>query len=209
METATSAGVLVDCRDAYSKTLEEMAADDALICAVVNDSVSSTKLKTFKSRFPDRFVNVGIAEQNMVGVGAGLAAAGMKPYVCGASCFLTARAMEQIKVDLAYSRVNVKLCGMSSGMAYGELGPTHHSIEDIAWTRVIPHLTVVVPADAAETAAVMRHSRAYNGPEFLRMSRIPVPKLFEDDFEFTLGKANMLHDGDDVTIIANGVMASR
>ena len=209
VETATSAGVLVDCRDAYSKTLEEMAADDALICAVVNDSVSSTKLKTFKSRFPDRFVNVGIAEQNMVGVGAGLAAAGMKPYVCGASCFLTARAMEQIKVDLAYSRVNVKLCGMSSGMAYGELGPTHHSIEDIAWTRVIPHLTVVVPADAAETAAVMRHSRAYNGPEFLRMSRIPVPKLFEDDFEFTLGKANMLHDGDDVTIIANGVMASR
>jgi transketolase len=186
-----------------------MAADDALICAVVNDSVSSTKLKTFKSRFPDRFVNVGIAEQNMVGVGAGLAAAGMKPYVCGASCFLTARAMEQIKVDLAYSRLNVKLCGMSSGMAYGELGPTHHSIEDIAWTRVIPNLTVIVPADAAETAAVMRHSSGYKGPEFLRISRMAVPKLFDDKFEFTLGKANILHDGDDVTIVANGVMASR
>jgi transketolase len=186
-----------------------MATDDALICAVVNDSVSSTKLKTFKSRFPDRFVNVGIAEQNMVGVGAGLAAAGMKPYVCGASCFLTARAMEQIKVDLAYSRLNVKLCGMSSGMAYGELGPTHHSIEDIAWTRILPNLTVIVPADAAETAAVMRHSSGYSGPEFLRISRMAVPKLFDDKFEFTLGKANILHDGDDVTIVANGVMASR
>lgn len=199
---------LVDCRDAYSKTLEDMAAGDPLICAVVNDSVSSTKLKIFKSKFPGRFVNVGIAEQNMVGVGAGLAAAGMKPYVCGASCFLTARAMEQIKVDLAYSRLNVKLCGMSSGMAYGELGPTHHSIEDIAWTRVLPNLAVVVPADAVETAAVMRHSSTYDGPEFLRISRLPVPPLFGENFEFTLGKANVLHEGDDVTIVANGVMAS-
>lgn len=211
VETAqnTPGHVLVDCRDAYSNTLEKMAAADNLICAVVNDSVSSTKLKTFKSKFPDRFVNVGIAEQNMVGVGAGLAAAGMKPYVCGASCFLTARAMEQIKVDLAYSKLNVKLCGMSSGMAYGELGPTHHSIEDIAWTRVIPGVTVIVPADAVETAAVMRHSSVYNGPEFLRISRIPVPKLFEDNVEFTLGKAAVLHEGDDIAIIANGVMTAR
>jgi transketolase len=208
-QKAPSGDVLLDCRDAYSKTLENMAAGDALICAVVNDSVSSTKLKNFKSKFPDRFVNVGIAEQNMLGVGAGLAAAGMKPYVCGASCFLTARAMEQIKVDLAYSRLNVKLCGMSSGMAYGELGPTHHSIEDIAWTRVIPNLTVIVPADAVETAAVMRHSSVHNGPEFLRISRMPVPRIFEVNFEFTLGKARVLHDGDDVTIIANGVMTSR
>lgn len=200
---------LMDCRDAYSKTLEELATADELVCAVVNDSVSSTKLKNFKTKFPDRFVNVGIAEQNMLGVGAGLAAAGMKPYVCGASCFLTARAMEQIKVDLAYSRLNVKLCGMSSGMAYGELGPTHHSIEDIAWTRVIPNLTVIVPADSVETAAAMRHSYKYDGPEFLRISRIPVPSLFGDDFEFTLGKASILHEGDDVTIIANGVMTSR
>jgi transketolase len=119
---------LFDCRDAYSRTLEAMAEMDTRVCAVVNDSVSSTKLKKFGVRFPDRFVNVGIAEQNMIGVGAGLANGGMIPYVCGASCFLTARAMEQIKVDLGYSNSNVKLCGMSSGMAYGELGPTHHSI---------------------------------------------------------------------------------
>jgi transketolase len=186
-----------------------MAAEDPLICAVVNDSISSTKLKNFKSKFPERFVNVGIAEQNMVGVGAGLANGGMKPYVCGASCFLTARAMEQIKVDLAYSKSNVKLCGMSSGMAYGELGPTHHSIEDLAWTRVLPNLSVIVPADQIETTAVMLYSGTHPGPAFLRISRIPVPQVHPTDFEFTLGRASVLHEGDDITLIANGVMTAR
>ena len=200
---------LYDCRDAYSQTLEAMAAEDTRVCAVVNDSVSSTKLKTFQGRFPDRFVNVGIAEQNMVGVGAGLANGGMVPYVCGASCFLTARSMEQVKVDLGYSKWNVKLCGMSSGMAYGELGPTHHSIEDVAWTRVIPNLTVIVPADPVETASVMRYSLRHEGPMFLRISRMPVPQVHADDYAFELGRAPVLREGEDVTIMANGVMVSR
>jgi transketolase len=198
-----------DCRDAYSKTLEALAAEDSRVCAVVADSVSSTKLKNFQGLFPDRFINVGIAEQNQVGVGAGLANGGMLPYVCGASCFLTGRAMEQVKVDLGYSKWNVKLCGMSSGMAYGELGPTHHSVEDLAWTRVIPNMTVVVPADPAETAAVMRYSLNHIGPMFLRISRMPVPKIFPDDHVFQLGKASVLHEGDDVTLISNGVLISR
>lgn len=200
---------LFDCRDAYSQTLEALAAADPAVCAVVNDSVSSTKLKNFKAKFPDRFVNVGIAEQNMVGVGAGLANGGMKPYVCGASCFLTARAMEQVKVDLGYSKSNVKLCGMSSGMAYGELGATHHSIEDLAWTRIIPNLTVIVPADPAETEAAMRYSHEHVGPMFLRISRMPVPAVNPANCAFTLGKAVKLHDGDDITLIATGVMVSR
>jgi transketolase len=200
---------LIDCRDAYSQTLEAMAEQDARVCAVVNDSVSSTKLKNFKSRFPNRFVNVGIAEQNMVGVGAGLANGGMVPYVCGASCFLTARAMEQVKVDLGYSKSNVKICGMSSGMAYGELGPTHHSIEDMAWTRVIPNLSVIVPADSLETAAAMRYSLEHVGPMFLRISRMPVPEVHGDSYQFELGKAVVLREGDDVTLMANGVMVSR
>lgn len=200
---------LFDCRDAYSQALEAMAADDPLICAVVNDSVSSTKLKNFKTLFPERFINVGIAEQNMVGVGAGLANGGMKPYVCGASCFLTARAMEQVKVDLGYSNSNVKLCGMSSGMAYGELGPTHHSIEDLAWTRILPNLAVVVPADPVETETAMRYSAAHIGPMFLRISRMPVCEVHPRDFQFTLGKANVLHEGDDIAILACGVMISR
>jgi transketolase len=189
--------------------LEEMAAADVRVCAVANDSLSSAKLKNFKARFPERFVNVGIAEQNMVGVGAGLANGGMIPYVCGASCFLTARAMEQVKVDLAYTRANVKLCAMSPGMAYGQLGPTHHSIEDLAWMRVLPNLVVVAPADPIETAAVMRYSLIHEGPMFLRIARTPVPRVHGDDYEFKLGKAVKLREGSDVTLIANGLLVSR
>ncbi len=206
VETSTKT---YDCREAYSRTLEEMAAQDKRVCAVVNDSVSSTKLKKFKELFPDRFVNVGIAEQNMVGVGAGLANGGMVPYVCGASCFLTARAMEQVKVDLGYSKWNVKLCGMSSGMAYGQLGATHHSIEDMAWTRIIPNLTVIVPADPLETEQVMRYSLRHDGPMFLRISRVPVPEVHDRGYQFTLGRAALMNDGEDVTIITNGILVAR
>ena len=204
-----AAAELFDCRDAYVTALEEMAAADARVCAVANDSLSSAKLKNFKAKFPERFVNVGIAEQNMVGVGAGLANGGMVPYVCGASCFLTARAMEQLKVDLAYSKANVKLCAMSPGMAYGQLGPTHHSIEDLAWTRVIPNLTVIVPADPIETGAVMRYSLQYDGPMFLRIARVPVRRVHPDNYEFRVGRAVELRAGKDVTLIANGLLVSR
>lgn len=206
---ASAAPQLFDCRDAFSQTLEAMASEDARVCAVVNDSVSSTKLKKFAGLFPSRFVNVGIAEQNMIGVGAGLANGGMVPYVCGASCFLTARAMEQVKVDLGYSKSNVKLCGMSSGMAYGELGPTHHSIEDVAWTRIIPNLSVIVPADPIETASAMRYSLEHIGPMFLRISRLPVREVHPREYRFTPGKAAVLHEGDDVALLANGIMVSR
>lgn len=206
---STPSTQLFDCRDAYMSALEEMAAADVRVCAVANDSLSSAKLKNFKARFPERFVNVGIAEQNMVGVGAGLANGGMIPYVCGASCFLTARAMEQVKVDLAYTRANVKLCAMSPGMAYGQLGPTHHSIEDLAWMRVLPNLVVVAPADPIETAAVMRYSLIHEEPMFLRIARTPVPRVHGDDYEFKLGKAVKLREGSDVTLVANGLLVSR
>jgi transketolase len=200
---------LFDCRVAYSSVLEELAAQDQRVCAVINDSLSSARLKDFKTKYPDRFINVGIAEQNLVGVGCGLANSGMIPYVCAASCFLTARAMEQIKVDLAYSKTNVRLCAMSPGMAYGQLGPTHHSIEDLAWMRVLPNLTVIVPADPVETAAVMRYSLVHEGPMFLRIARLPVPRVHGDDYEFRLGKAVRLREGSDVTLIANGLMVCR
>jgi transketolase len=208
VEVEKKAG-LFDCRDAFASVLEEMAAADERVCAVVNDSVSSTKTKGFRAKFPKRFVNVGIAEQNMVGVSAGLANGGMIPFCCGASCFLTARSMEQIKVDLGYAKNNVKLCGISSGMAYGELGPTHHSIEDLAWTRVIPNLMVVVPVDPVETRAAMLWAKDHVGPVFLRISRMPVPVLLPEDFIFEPGKAAMLRQGNDVTLMANGVMVAR
>ncbi len=206
---STTALQRFDCRDAYMQELEAMAAADPRVCAVANDSVSSAKLKNFKARFPDRFVNVGIAEQNMVGVAAGLANSGMVPYVCGASCFLTARAMEQVKVDLCYAKSNVKLCAMSPGMAYGQLGPTHHSIEDLAWMRILPNLAVIVPADPIETAAVMRYSLQHEGPMFLRIARSPVPRVHGGDYEFKLGKAVLLREGSDVTLIACGLLVCR
>jgi transketolase len=200
---------LIDCRDAFAHALEYAAANDARIVALINDSLSSTKLGPFRNRFPSRLINIGIAEQNMVGIGSGLANGGKIPFVCGASCFLTARAMEQVKVDLAYTRANVKLCGMSSGLAYGELGPTHHSIEDLAWTRAIANLTVIVPADAIETEQAVLAAAATDGPVFLRLSRIPVPTVHASDYRFEIGRAVRLREGSDITLIANGIMVSR
>jgi transketolase len=200
---------LYDCRDAFEVKLRELASQDHRIVAVVNDSVGSSKLNQFGQMYPVRLVNVGIAEQNMVGVGAGLANGGLIPFVCGASPFLTGRALEQIKADLAYSNQNVKLCGMSSGMAYGELGPTHHSIEDMAWLRAIANMTVIVPADPVETAQAVEAAANTPGPMFLRISRLPVPIVHGPDYRFQIGKAAVLRDGSDVTIITNGVLVVR
>ena len=200
---------LHDCRDAFATALLDLARADSRVVTVVNDSVGSTKLGSLKGEYPDRFINVGIAEQNLVGVGAGLANGGKIPFVCGASPFLTGRGLEQIKVDAAYSNANVKLVGVSSGLAYGELGPTHHSIEDLAWTRAIANLTIVVPADSIETAQAVQAAHAVVGPFFLRTSRMPVPNVHPPDYRFRLGHAARLRDGDDVTIIAVGVMVSR
>ena len=196
---------LHDCRVAFAETLVALAERDSRIVAVCNDSVGSSHLAAFKQRFPDRLINVGIAEQNMVGVSAGLASAGKIPFTCGASCFLTGRALEQIKADLAYSRHNVKLCGISSGMAYGELGPTHHSIEDLAWTRAIANMTVIVPADPVETAAAVRAAARFEGPVFLRLSRMPVPAVCDEAVPFEIGRSPLLRAGSDLTIIAAGV----
>lgn len=200
---------LHDCRDAFAAVLERLGAENNKVVAVCNDSVGSSKLGGFKSKFPERLVNVGIAEQNMVGVGAGLANGGMLPFVCAASCFLTGRSLEQVKADIAYSNANVKLVGISSGMAYGELGPTHHSIEDFAWMRVLPNLPVIAPCDSIETAAAVEWAAQYEGPVFLRLSRVGVPDLLPADHKFELGKANMLRDGDAVTLIANGTLTHR
>ena len=189
MTDVTNSPKLHDCRDAFVAVLERLGADNPKIVAVCNDSVVSSKLGNFKSKWPERLVNVGIAEQTMVGVGAGLANGGLLPFVCGAACFLTGRSLEQIKADIAYSNANVKLIGISSGMAYGELGPTHHSIEDFAWTRVIPNLPVIAPCDSIETAAAVEWAARYDGPVFLRLSRVGVPDLLPANHTFELGKA--------------------
>ena len=209
MQAVTTAPKLHDCRDAFVAVLERLAAENPRVVAVCNDSVGSSKLGGFKAKFPERLVNVGIAEQNMVGVSAGLANGGLLPFVCAASCFLTGRSLEQIKADIAYSNANVKLVGISAGMAYGELGPTHHSTEDFAWTRVIPNLPVIAPCDSIETAAAVEWAAIHEGPVFLRLSRVGVPDLLPKGHVFVPGKANLLRDGDTVTLIANGTLTHR
>ena len=208
MMTATTSQ-LFDCRDAFSDALLEVTAADERVVTVVNDSVGSTKISKVREAYPKRVFNVGIAEQNLVGIGAGLANGGKIPFVCAATPFLTGRALEQIKVDAAYSAANVKLVGVSSGVAYGELGPTHHSIEDVAWTRAIDDLIVVVPADPIETAEAVYAAHQISRPIFIRTSRMKVPAVHSPDYRLRIGRAAQLRDGDDVTIIANGVMVSR
>lgn len=198
-----------DIRDAFARTLLDLAVEDDRVVALANDSLGSSQLGAFKKRFPERVFNVGIAEQDLVGIAAGLANGGKKPFACGASCFLTGRALEQIKVDIAYSGADVTLCGMSAGVAYGPLGPTHHSIEDLAWLRAIAGLTVVVPADGAEAGHAVRAAAAHPGPVYIRMSRMPVSAVHPPDHAFELGRAGRLREGGDVTLIANGVMVER
>ena len=205
----TLSSTLFDCRDAYVSALEELASNNNRIVAVVNDSVGSSKLGKFREKFPERLINVGIAEQNMVGVGAGLANGGKIAFVSGASCFLTGRALEQVKADLAYSQANVKLCGISSGVAYGELGPTHHSIEDMAWLRPLTNMTIIVPSDPWETAEAIKAAAQMDGPVFVRISRMPVPNIERHTKRFEIGKAEVLREGKDVAIIANGTLVHR
>jgi transketolase len=198
-----------DCRASFAETLIELARTDPRIVAVCNDSVGSSNLNAFQKEFPDRLINVGIAEQNMVGVAAGLANGGFVPYVSCAAPFLTGRALEQIKADIAYNNYHVVLCGQSPGMSYGELGPTHHSIEDFAWMRALTEMTIIVPADPKQTRDVVRWAATANRPVFMRVARYQVPAVTNDDQGFELGKAIRLRDGGDVTIIACGTMVSR
>jgi len=200
---------LYDCRNAFASTLEDIARGDSRVVALTNDSVSSTKLSHFAELFPDRLFNIGIAEQNMVGMASGMANGGKIPFVAAAACFLTARALEQIKNDVAYTDTNVKLCGVSTGLAYGPLGGTHHSIEDIAWLRAIANMTIIVPADPLETEQAVRAAAGMVGPVYLRLSRMGVPAVHDADYRFEIGKAVRLRDGNDITLAACGTLVPR
>jgi transketolase len=200
---------LFDCRKAFAEELEALARADGRVVAVCNDSVGSSNLGAFAAAFPDRLVNVGIAEQDMVGVAAGLANGGFVPFVCAAAPFLTGRALEQIKADVAYNQYHVVLCGMSPGMAYGELGPTHHSIEDLSWLRAIADLTIVVPADPHQTRGAVRWAAAAGVPAYLRIGRFPVPAVTPEEVPFEIGRIGELRHGTDVTLVATGTMVSR
>lgn len=191
-------------QDVFSNILQELAAQDRNIIAVTSDSRGSGKLVPFGQKFPEQMVEIGIAEQNLVGVAAGLASAGKKAFAVSPACFLTARALEQIKNDVAYSDNPVRLVGISAGVSYGALGTTHHSLHDFAVLRAINNITIVVPADNFETEQAVRWAAQANQPVYLRFGKKPMPLLNEADANFEIGKGRVIKHGDDITIIANG-----
>lgn len=200
---------LHDCRGAYARALTDIARADERLVVVANDSVGSSNLGAFREEFPTRLINVGIAEQNQVGVAAGLENGGKIPVVSCAGSFLSARATEQIKIDAAYSHRHMLLCAQSPGLAYGQLGSTHHSAEDVSIMRAIPDMTVIVPADPAETAGAVHWAYSeLDGPAYIRVSRMKVPAVHGEDYVFT-PEAVTVRDGADLTIIANGTALHR
>lgn len=203
IDTSAKADVY-DNRVAFADELARLARVDERIVAVCNDSVGSSNLVAFKAEFPGRLINVGIAEQALVGVGAGLANAGMIPFVCAASPFLTGRSLEQVKIDVAYNQLPVILCGMSPGMAYGELGPTHHSVEDLSWLRALPGLDIVLPADRRQTEQAVREAVQRPRPTFIRIGRRKVPDVTAPEEQLQRGKMSVARAGSDITLIAGG-----
>ncbi len=194
------------CRKAITETLLELAKADSRVYAMASDSRGSVTLDEFAREMPGQFVECGIAEQDAVGMAAGLACAGLKPFVCGPASFYATRAAEQVKVDLAYSHMDVKIIGVSGGVSYGALGGTHHAVQDIALMRAIPNLQVFLPADANQSAQLTRALASSSEPAYVRVGRGAVPDVYGPDVTFTIGKANKLRTGKDVALIACGEM---
>jgi transketolase len=190
--------------EVFSETLTALAAEDINVLVVTSDSRGSGKLIPFGERFPDQMIEVGIAEQNLVGVSAGLASCGKKVFAVSPACFLTARALEQIKNDVAYSDNPVKLIGISAGVSYGALGSTHHSLHDFAVLRAINNISIIAPADNFETRKAIEQAMKYDKPLFIRFGKKPMPERLGSDSIFEIGKSRRLREGDDVAIIAAG-----
>jgi transketolase len=198
----------VATRDAYGQTLVELGRDKDDLVVLDADLSKSTKTAGFAKAFPERFFNLGIAEQNLLGFSAGLAAAGKTPFASTFAVFATGRAFEQIRNSIAYPRLNVKIAATHAGLTVGEDGASHQAIEDLALMRALPQMTVLVPADAKETEQVIRTAAEYYGPVYIRMGRSAVPVLFDSNYRFEIGKANILREGEDVTILALGLMVA-
>lgn len=192
-------------RQVICEALIELGSQDKDIVVLTSDSRGSASMTNFAKQLPEQFVEVGIAEQNLVGIAAGLATSGKKPYVASPACFLSMRSIEQVKVDVAYSKTNVKLVGISGGLSYGALGMSHHSLQDIAVMRAIPGITILLPADRHETRKMMEALVKSHEPAYIRIGRNPVPDVYvSGDYCFKIGKAVTMAEGTDMTIIAAG-----
>jgi transketolase len=195
--------------EVFADTLLTLAREDGNILAVTGDSRGSGKLGPFGKTLPEQIVEVGIAEQNLVGISAGLAAAGKKVFAVSPACFLTARGLEQIKNDVAYSDNPVKLIGISAGVSYGALGSTHHSLHDLAVLQAINNIDIVVPADNFEARSAIEAAVNHPRPLYIRFGKKPMYDLHGPDTRFEIGKAITLAEGKDVTYIATGETVSR
>jgi transketolase len=195
-------------RAAYGKALVRLGELNPDVVALDADLSKSTKTDGFAKRFPERFFQMGIAEADMMGTAAGLAASGKIPFASTFAIFASGRAYDQVRQTAGYGKLNVKIGASHGGITVGEDGASHQSIEDLALMRVIPGMTVIVPADAVETEQVVFAAARHEGPVYIRTGRSPVPVLFDESYKFEIGKAATIRDGKDVTIIACGVMVS-
>ena len=189
----------------YAKVLCDLAEDDERIVAITADLAKSTKIGAFHERFPERFYNVGIAEQNMFGIAAGMAKCGLIPFTATFAIFNSCRGLDQVHTDICYQNLNVKMLGTHAGTSFGQAGTTHHSTEDIAIMRSMANLTVIVPADGTETANVVKAAIEHEGPMYIRINRGFDQVVYDSmDYDFQIGKAVTLNEGSDLTIIACG-----
>lgn len=196
-------------RDAYGQALAELGALNDKVVVLDADLSKSTKTNDFKKVYPERFFNMGIAEQNLLGTAAGFAAAGKIPFASSFAVFAVGRAYDQIRNSIAYPKLNVKIAATHAGLTVGEDGGSHQMLEDIALMRALPNMTVIVPADGVETKQVIMAAAEYNGPVYIRLGRPKVPVLFDETYKFEIGKGVVLKEGTDVTLVATGIMVSK
>jgi len=195
-------------RDVYGKTLVELGRENPDVVVLDADLSTSTQTKLFAAEFPDRFFDCGIAEQNMVTIAAGLAASGKIPFASTFAVFVPGRCFDQVRVSIAQSSLNVKLVVTHGGLTVGEDGSTHQAIEDLSLITSMPTFTVIVPADGTETARAVKTAAALQGPVYIRLPRLKTPVFYGDDYQFEIGRASELRPGNDVTIIAIGIMVA-
>ena len=196
-------------RQAYGEALVELGRQNNNIVVLDADLTKSTKTNLFQEAFPERHINVGIAEADLIGTAAGLATCGKRPFPSPFAMFAAGRAFEQIRNTVAYPKLNVKIAPTHAGISVGEDGGSHQSVEDISLMRSIPGMVVLSPADATETKKMIFAAAEYNGPVYIRMGRLDVPVLFDDSYDFQIGIANTIKEGTDVTILATGLMTAR
>jgi transketolase len=201
-------GGFIATRDAYGEALLELGEKRADVVVLDADLSGSTKTGKFAKAFPERFYNLGVSEQDLIGTASGLSLAGKLPFASTFAVFETGRAWEQIRQTVCYSKLNVKLVATHSGITVGEDGASHQAVEDVALMRVLPNMAVIVPSDGNETRQVINAIADYSGPVYVRLGRAKVPAVMPDDYKFKLGKAYTFHRGRDANIVAMGIMVS-